>query len=120
MSGINDFKDLKIWQKGMEIAEKCYFLTTLFPKDELYGMVQQIRRAAASIPANIAEGYGRRSTPEYIRFLNIAQGSINELETHIILSERVGLSNQKELELISSLLREESRMIIALIKKLET
>ncbi|AOY82360.1 four helix bundle protein [Moorena producens JHB] len=120
MSGINDFKDLKIWQKGMEIAEKCYFLTKLFPKDELYGMVKQIRRAAASIPANIAEGYGRRSTPEYIRFLNIAQGSINELETHIILSERVGLSNQKELELISSLLREESRMIIALIKKLET
>ncbi|NEO12094.1 MAG: four helix bundle protein [Moorea sp. SIO3F7] len=98
----------------------AYFLTKLFPKDELYGMVQQIRRAAASIPANIAEGYGRRSTPEYIRFLNIAQGSINELQTHILLSQRVGLSNQKDLDLISSLLREESRMIIALIKKLET
>jgi len=56
MSAIHDFKDLKILQKGMEIAEKCYFLTKLFPKDELYGMVQQIRRAAASIPANIAEG----------------------------------------------------------------
>ena len=120
MSAIHDFKDLKIWQKGMDIAEKCYFLTKLFPKDELYGTVQQIRRAAASIPANIAEGYGRRSTPEYIRFLNIAQGSINELETHIILSQKVGLSNQKEIELISSLLREESRMIIALIKKLDT
>ncbi|WP_392476380.1 four helix bundle protein [Nostoc sp. C110] len=83
MSEINDFKDLKIWQKGIDIAEKCYFLTKLFPKDELYGMVQQIRRSAASIPANIAEGYGRRSTAEYIRFLNIAQGSLNELETHI-------------------------------------
>ncbi|WP_277926829.1 MULTISPECIES: four helix bundle protein [Nostoc] len=54
MSEINDFKDLKIWQKGIDIAEKCYFLTKLFPKDELYGMVQQIRRSAASIPANIA------------------------------------------------------------------
>ena len=56
MSGINDFKDLIIWPKGMDIAEKCYFLTKLFPKDELYGMVQQIRRSATSIPGNIAEG----------------------------------------------------------------
>ena len=118
MSDIHDFKDLKIWQKGMDIAEKCYFLTKLFPKDELYGMIQQIRRSAASIPANIAEGYGRRSTPEYIRFLNIAQGSINELETHLILSARVGLCNQKDVESIIFLLREESRMIIALIKRL--
>ena len=119
LSAINDFKDLKVWQKGMDIAEKCYFLTKLFPRDELYGMVQQIRRAAASIPANISEGYGRRTTPEYIRFLNIAQGSINELETHLILSQRIGLSKPQETEVIISLLREESRMIIALIKKLE-
>jgi four helix bundle protein len=119
MVEINNFKDLKIWQKGMEIAEKCYFLTKIFPKDELYGMVQQIRRSAVSIPANKAEGYGRRSTPEYIRFLNIAKGSANELETHIILSHRVGLSEQKDIELIISLLQEESRMIIALIRKLE-
>ncbi|MBD2512063.1 four helix bundle protein [Nostoc muscorum FACHB-395] len=119
MSEINDFKDLKIWQKGIDIAEKCYFLTKLFPKEELYGMVQQIRRSAASIPANIAEGYGRRSTAEYIRFLNIAQGSLNELETHIILSQRVGLCSQTDIESIILLLREESRMIIALIKKLQ-
>ncbi|NEQ87198.1 MAG: four helix bundle protein [Moorea sp. SIO2I5] len=98
MSYINNFKDLIIWQKGMDIAEKCYLLTKFFPKDELYGMVQQIRRAAVSIPANIAEGYGRRSTAEYIRFLNIAQGSINELETHLILSSRVGLSKQTDIE----------------------
>ncbi|NEN94758.1 MAG: four helix bundle protein [Moorea sp. SIO3I7] len=119
MSDINNFKDLLIWQKAMDIAEKCYFLTKFFPKEELYGMVQQIRRAAVSIPANIAEGYGRRSTPEYIRFLNIAQGSINELETHLILSSRVGLSKQTDIELIVSLLTEETRMIIALIRKLE-
>ncbi|WP_229424395.1 four helix bundle protein [Moorena producens] len=87
MVEIKDFKDLIIWQKGMDIAEKCYFLTRLFPRDELYGMVQQIRKSAASIPANISEGYGRRYTGEYIRFLNIAQGSINELETHLILEE---------------------------------
>ncbi|MGB7441424.1 MAG: four helix bundle protein [Coleofasciculaceae cyanobacterium] len=119
MSDINDFKDLRIWQQGITIAEKCYFLTKLFPKDELYGMVQQIRRAAVSIPANIAEGYGRRSTAEYIRFLNIAQGSINELETHLILSQKVGLCELKEIELIVTLLQQESRMIVTLIKKLE-
>ena len=118
MAPINDFKDLKVWQKGMDIAQKCYLLTKIFPKDELYGMVQQIRRSAVSIPANIAEGYGRRSTLEYIRFLNISQGSINELETHLILSQKVGLSNQQDIEPITYLLREESRMIIALIKSL--
>jgi four helix bundle protein len=119
MSDIKDFKELIIWQKGMDIAEKCYFLTRIFPKDELYGMIQQIRRSAASIPANIAEGYGRRSTAEYIRFLNIAQGSLNELETHIILSQRVGLCKKQDIESIISLLQEESRMIIAIIKKLK-
>ena len=105
MSDINDFKDLRIWQKGITIAEKCYFLTLNFPKHELYGMVQQIRRSAASIPANIAEGYGRGYSQEYVRFLNIARGSINELETHLILSERVRLCEQKEIEIIISILR---------------
>ncbi len=119
MSEVRDFKELRIWQKGMDIAEKCYLLTKIFPRDELYSMVQQIRRSAASIPANIAEGYGRRTTGEYIRFINIAQGSINELETHIILSQRVGLCSQTDMESIISLLREESRMIIALRKKLD-
>ena len=119
MSEIINFKDLKIWQKGMDIAEKCYFLTKLFPRDELYSMVQQIRRSAVSIPANIAEGYGRRSTGDYIRFINIAQGSINELETHLLLSQRVGISTKKDIELIISWLHEESRMINALIKKLK-
>ncbi|VXD25904.1 conserved hypothetical protein [Planktothrix serta PCC 8927] len=91
MSDVKDYKDLIIWQKGIDIAEKCYYLTKNYPKDEMYGMTQQIRRSAVSIPANIAEGYGRRYTGEYIRFLNIAQGSVNELETHLILSARVGL-----------------------------
>ncbi|MEB3149881.1 MAG: four helix bundle protein [Sphaerospermopsis sp.] len=119
MSEIRDFKDLQIWQKGIDIAEKCYFLTKNFPKDELYGMVQQIRRSAVSIPANIAEGYGRRSSAEYIRFLNISQGSINELQTHLLLSVRVGLCNFQDIELIYQNLQEETRMIIALMKKLE-
>ncbi|MDJ1174362.1 four helix bundle protein [Roseofilum capinflatum] len=118
MSEIKDFKDLMIWQKGMDIAEKCYYLTQNFPREERYVMVDQIRRAAASIPANIAEGYGRRSRGDYARFLNIAQGSINELQTHLILSERVDLCTNKDIETILSLLQEETRMIAALIKKL--
>ena len=72
-----------------------------------------------SIPANIAEGYGRRYTGEYIRFLNIAQGSINELETHLLLSRRVGLCEKKETEMIIGLLKKERRMIISILKKLE-
>ncbi len=118
MSEINSYRDLKIWQKGMEIAENCYYLTKDFPKEELYGMIQQIRRSSASIPANIAEGYGRRSSAEYKRFLNIAQGSINELETHLILSSRVRLCSKESIEPLINLSKEIGRMIIALIRKL--
>ncbi|MGL5874924.1 MAG: four helix bundle protein [Xenococcaceae cyanobacterium] len=120
MSEIKDFKDLIIWQKGMDIAEKCYYLTKYFPKEELYGMVQQVRKASASIPANIAEGYGRRSSGDYARFLNIAQGSINELQTHLILCQRVQLCEEKDIKWIISLLQEETRMISSLIKKLNS
>lgn len=119
MSQIKDYKDLIIWQKGLDIAEKCYLLTKKYPKDELYAMTSQIRRSAASISANIAEGYGRRYTGEYVRFLNIAQGSINELETHLILSVRVGLCSLLDTKDIMEMLKEESRMIISLIKKIE-
>ena len=119
MSEINDFKDLIIWQKGMDIAKKCYFLTKQFPKDELYGMVQQIRRSASSIPANIAEGYGRRTSGEYKRFLSIAQGSVNELQTHLFLAESVGLCETKDIEPLINELQLETRMIISLMRKLD-
>ncbi|MFP4409980.1 four helix bundle protein [Coleofasciculus sp.] len=119
MSEIKDFKDLKIWEKGMRIAQKCYSLTKIFPKEETYGMIQQIRRAAVSIPANIAEGYGRRSSGDYARFLNIAQGSVNELETHLLLSVRIKFCTVNDIELIINDLKEESRMIISLINKLK-
>lgn len=118
MSEVRDFKDLVIWQKGMEIAENCYLLTKSFPRDELFGMSQQIRRSSASIPANIAEGYGRRTSGDYVRFLNISQGSINELQTHLILCSRVGLCTVRDIELIIQNLQTETKMIISLIKKL--
>jgi four helix bundle protein len=117
---VKDFKDLLVWQKGMLIAEQCYLLTKNFPKEEIYGMVSQIRRASVSIPANISEGYGRHSKGDYVRFLNIAKGSVNELETHLLLANRLNLCNSKDVSPIIDLLQEETKMIISLIKKLSS
>lgn len=89
MSG--GFRDLEVWNLAMNLAQQSYELTKSFPKDELFGMVSQIRRSAVSVPANIAEGYGRYATRDYLRFLSVAQGSLAELETHLELAVRVGL-----------------------------
>jgi four helix bundle protein len=73
---IQSYRDLEVWQQGMALAEACYRITKTFPREEIYGMVSQIRRAAVSIPANIAEGYGREYRNDYVKFLRIAQGSL--------------------------------------------
>jgi four helix bundle protein len=91
---IQSYRDLRVWNDAMDLAERCYRLTKGFPKDELFGMTSQIRRAAVGIAANIAEGYGRESTGSYIQFLRIAQGSLKELETHLLLAARVGLATE--------------------------
>ena len=83
-------KDLEVWNLGIDLVEHVYKLTATFPKDELYGLVSQIRRCAVSIPANIAEGAARHSVKEYIRFLYISLGSLSELETHLVISKRLG------------------------------
>jgi four helix bundle protein len=88
-SKIQSYRDLKVWQEAVNLAEICYCFTKNFPKEELYGMTSQIRRASVSIAANIAEGYGRKTRGEYIQFLYIAQGSLKELETHLLISQRV-------------------------------
>ncbi|MHC5720986.1 MAG: four helix bundle protein, partial [Nostoc sp.] len=104
-SEIRSYQDLKVWQEGINLAEAYYQLTIVFPKEELYGMTSHIRRSAASVPANIAEGYGREYCPEYIRFLRIAQGSLKEIETHLLLSARakVGLTDT---QLVTPILRQ--------------
>ena len=81
---------LRVWQDGMSLAEDVYHLTANMPAHERFGLVRQMRRAAVSIPANIAEGAGRSSKPDFVRFLSIARGSLSELETHLLLSERLG------------------------------
>jgi four helix bundle protein len=91
-ASISSYRDLRVWQDAMALAELCYALTNSLPRDEMFGQIAQIRRAAVSVPANIAEGHGREGTASFVQFLRIAQGSLKELETHIILSERVGLA----------------------------
>ena len=83
------YQDLRVWREAMTLAEMCYRFTQDFPKAEQFGLTSQMRRAAVSIPANIAEGYGRDNTGNYIQFLRIAQGSCKELETHLLLAQRV-------------------------------
>jgi len=87
---VKNYKELEIWQKGVDLTVQVYQITRTFPPEEKFGLVSQIRRAASSIPANIAEGWGRGSTKEYVQFLRIARASLMELETHLILASRLG------------------------------
>jgi four helix bundle protein len=90
-NGIRSYRDLRVWKEAMELAVECYAATRGFPREEIFGLTGQIRRAAASVPANIAEGYGRDSAGHYVNFLRTAQGSLKELETHFLLANRIGL-----------------------------
>jgi four helix bundle protein len=116
---IHSYRDLKVWQKGMDIAEICYRVTRQFPRDELYGLTSQIRRSAASVPANNAEGHGRNSRGEYIQFLRVAQGSLKELETHTLLSERIRVLSGDDARLILGETEVLGKMLRALIRSLE-
>lgn len=86
---LQSYRELMVWQKAMELAVLVYRLTETFPKREIYGLASQLRRAGVSVPSNIAEGYGRASRREYLQFLSIAQGSLKELETQVLLAERL-------------------------------
>jgi len=89
---IETYKDLIVWQQAMDLVVAVYAHTRGWPKDELYGLTSQVLRAATSAPANIAEGYGRENLGSYQQFLRIAQGSLKELETHLLIAERIGIA----------------------------
>jgi four helix bundle protein len=108
---IQDYRDLSVWQLGMEIAVDIYRLTNSFPSDEKYGLTSQLRRAAASVPANIAEGHARSSTKEYLQFLSISIGSIAEITTFIELAVRLGYSNESASRGLLDQLQQERRML---------
>ncbi len=116
--GIKRFKDLRIWQKGIEVVTDIYTLTKKFPKEELYGLTSQIRRSAISVPSNIAEGFRRYHNKEYKQFLYIALGSCAELETQIAIARMLKyITEEKETELIEKL-DHLCRMTTNLIKRL--
>ena len=103
----------------MDLAVLCYQITKKFPKEELFGLTSQIRRSATSVAANIAEGHGRESSGSFVQFLRIAQGSLKETETHLLLTGRIGLTSPKEVELAVKQCEEIGRMLRSLIRAIQ-
>jgi four helix bundle protein len=116
---IQSYRDLKVWQRGMDLAAACYAATKLLHVDERFGLISQIRRASVSVPANVAEGYGRENRGEFIQFLRIAQGSLKELETHILLAQRIYPQTAKQFDPLLLQADELGKMLRALIRSLQ-
>jgi four helix bundle protein len=116
---MKNFKELKIWQKGLEIATKSFQLVESFPREERFGLSNQITRAAVSIPSNIAEGSSRTSEKDYNRFLEIALGSGFELETQILIAETANFGQKLIRDELLRALNEEQKMLAAFMRKLE-
>jgi four helix bundle protein len=116
---IKSYRDLRVWQEAMNLAELCYALTRVFPKHEMFGLTSQIRRAATSIAANIAEGHGRENSGSFVQFLRIAQGSLKEVETHLYLCERVGLGQAAQIQSALRKSDEIGKMLRSLIRAIQ-
>ncbi len=120
MTEIKSYRDLIAWQKSMDLTAAVYASTRDWPREELYGLTSQARRAATAIAANIAEGYGRDSTGSYVNFLRIARGSLKELETHLLIAQRVGISEASVVEPLLAQAEEVGKILHGLIRKLES
>jgi four helix bundle protein len=114
------YKDLEAWQKAMDLVIECYQCTQNFPKSEVYGLTNQLQRAAVSVPANIAEGQGRQYDTEFIRFLYIASGSLTELETHIQIALRLGYISSDNADRLLSKAGEVGRLLNGLLRFLHS
>jgi four helix bundle protein len=114
---VRTFRDLVAWQRSMELAEAIYAATTRMPPDERFGLTNQLRRAAVSVPSNIAEGHGRQSRADYIRFLRTARGSVSEVSTQLELANRLRMLPPDQQ--LSDLVAEVARILQALIRSLE-
>jgi four helix bundle protein len=115
-----NFKDLLVWQRGMALAKRIYEITRTFPSDERFGLVAQMRRAAVSIPSNIAEGQARHTTGEFVQFISHAEGSLAELETQLRLSLELGFCLEREIQNDFQLMEELRKMLNSLRCKLVT
>ena len=118
MKRIDSFRDLIVWQRAMNVADGVYRLTSGYPRDELFGLTSQTRRAAVSIAANIAEGHGRGTRAAYAGFLRIARGSLRELETHLLLAKRLGMASGDPVDMLLADVDEIGRMLHTLIARL--
>ncbi len=115
---MKDFRQLKVWEKSHQLALAVYKATKEFPKEELYGLTSQVRRASMSIPTNIAEGCGRNTDAEFARFLQIAMGSASETEYQLLLSYDLGFLNQEQYDKLNIDISEVKRMLASLLKTL--
>ena len=115
---VKNYRDLDVWKLSKELAKDIYNLTSLYPADERFGLTQQMRRAAVSVMSNIAEGSGRRSTQEFIRFINIASGSLCELEAQLLLAVDLGYAAAERMELVLAKADRISKMLYALSQSL--
>jgi four helix bundle protein len=115
---MKNFKELRIWQKGMDIAVNCFKLTEEFPKEEKFGLSIQITRAGVSIPSNIAEGSSRSSEKDHARFIEISMGSSNELETQLLIAQRLSYGNQSLLSQTITDVNDEQKMLMGFGNKL--
>lgn len=120
MGTIRSYKDLIAWQKSMDLVEEVYKATRGFPANERFGLTSQSRRAAVSIPANVAEGFGRCTKNDYIRFLDTAYGSANEVETHLLIAERLGFASSEQLHTGLDLAKEVQKIIRGLVNRLRS
>lgn len=116
---MSDFRKLLIWQKSMALTTKIYFSTNHFPKEEIFGLTSQIRKSSVSIPSNIAEGSGRESNKDFLRFLNISIGSLFEMQTQLEIAKNITYLNQEEFNNLYEDSREVERMLVAFIKKIK-
>jgi four helix bundle protein len=116
---IRSFRDLTVWQKSMQMAVSVYRLTRGFPKEETYGLTSQMRRAAVSIPSNIAEGHGRLNTGEYRQFLGVAKGSNFELQTQLEIARALGTGDSRLLDETEGLSHEVGKMIFGILERIK-
>jgi len=116
---LRGYRELKVWQKSMDLVEEGYKLTAGFPKHELYGLTSQLRRAAVSVAANIAEGHGREHLGDYLRSLSIANGSLMELETHLLIGRRMSYISAEEEQGFLQRAAEVGRMLAGLVRALK-
>jgi four helix bundle protein len=116
---IQSYRDLKVWNKAMDLVVESYRLANLLPKTETYGLARQIQRAAVSVPANIAEGHGREHLGDYLHHLSVANGSLMELETHFLIAARLSYLKADDLAALFSRAGEVGRMQAALIRSLK-